>query len=398
MSLTPVKPKSRIDLLDVYRGFAVFGIFVVNSVIMHSTFVNQDAYLAQFTSWYDRGTQQVLQLFFYTKFFPIFSLLFGLGIAMQILKRRQEHQPVAGFLGRRMGFLFLFGAAHIIFLWSGDVIHLYALLGMSAVVCIKASNKVLLWSSLLLLCFPFYDLLLEWLFNSIHFDPFVYLEGFDGERINQIITEGAYTQGLVLRLREYLVNLPMLFGFLAPIALAMFLLGVYLGKNKLVYDLKSFILKLKKPALLIAVITNVYRILFLRLFTSLDLYKTEGFRSAFIKMMVICDVAMGLFYLWVLGWLWYMTPFQKLLHPLKYVGQMALTNYIVQSAIGLFLFSSVGLGWYEQLSPTQVLLLAVSVFIVQVFFSKLWLSYFKYGPLEWLWRCLSYKTLLKIRR
>ena len=93
-----------------------------------------------------------------------------------------------------------------------------------------------------------------------------------------------------------------------------------------------------------------------------------------------------------------MAPFQKLMHPLKYAGQMALTNYILQSAIGLFLFSSVGLGWYEQLSPTQVLVIAVSVFIVQVLFSKLWLSYFKYGPLEWLWRCLSYKTLLKIRR
>lgn len=115
MNTKPTIPKSRIEVLDVYRGFAVFGIFVVNSVIMHSTFVNQDAYLAQFTSWYDRGTQQFLQLFFYTKFFPIFSLLFGLGIAMQLLKRRQEHQPVLGFLGRRMGFLFLFGAAHIIF-------------------------------------------------------------------------------------------------------------------------------------------------------------------------------------------------------------------------------------------------------------------------------------------
>ena len=397
MNTKPTIPKSRIDLLDVYRGFAVFGIFVVNSVIMHSTFVNQDAYLAQFTSWFDRGTQQLLQLFFYTKFFPIFSLLFGLGIAMQLLKRRQEHQPVASFLVRRMGFLFLFGAAHIIFLWSGDVIHLYALLGMFAVVCIKATNKVLLWSSLLLLCFPFYDLLLEWLLNSIHFDPFVYLEGFDGKRINQIITEGAYTHGLLLRLREYVVNLPMLFGFLAPIALAMFLLGLYLGKNKVIYVLKSFIRKLKKPVLFVAIITNTYRILFLTSFTSLDLYKAEGFRAAFIKLMVICDVAMGLFYLWVLSWLWYMTAFQKLLHPLKYVGQMALTNYILQSAIGLFLFSSVGLGWYEQLSPTEVFLLAVSVFSVQLFLSKIWLSYFKYGPLEWLWRCLTYKKLLCIK-
>ncbi|RXG16035.1 hypothetical protein DSM03_103220 [Leeuwenhoekiella aestuarii] len=396
MSTLPTKPNTRIEVLDIYRGFAVLGIFVVNIVIMHSTFINQDAYLAQFTAPADLITQKVLQLFFYTKFFPIFSLLFGLGIAMQVLKRKNEHKPIKGFLSRRMFFLFLFGVLHIVFIWSGDVLHLYALLGFFTFIFIKLSNKIIITLALILLCFPFYDFFLESFFNTIHFEPYVYLSDYNGAKINDIITTGTYLEGLHLRFLEYVTNLPMLLGFLAPVALSMFLLGLFLGKNKIVNKLELFIFKIKTPILVVALITNLYRVLFLEILTDLDCYKTELIRTLFIKLMVICDVAMGLFYLWLIGWIWYYTPWQKVLNPLKYVGRMALTNYILQSFLGLILFSSIGFKLYETLKPVETLIIALILFCVQVILSKIWLKHFKYGPLEWIWRCLTYKRLIPI--
>ncbi|MBN7816109.1 DUF418 domain-containing protein [Algoriphagus sp. YJ13C] len=114
--------------------------------------------------------------------------------------------------------------------------------------------------------------------------------------------------------------------------------------------------------------------------------------------MYLSDLAFGLFYLWLLAYLYYFTSWKKLIKPFKYPGKMALTNYILQSVIGLFLFSSIGLGWYEKLSPVQTFLLAIGVFIFQWFYSKLWLSYFQYGPLEWLWRCFTYQKFFPIKK
>ncbi len=388
----------RIELLDVYRGFAILGIFVVNIVIMNSTFLNQDEFAKQWTSSLDIVIQKILQLFFYTKFFPIFSLLFGLGISMQAVKLSEKGKLSKAFFFRRMFFLFVFGVLHILLLWSGDVLNMYALLGLLTVFLITKSNKLILGLSLIFLLFPFYDNVFEQLSSFMGYNPEIYLEGYTGESVNEIIVNGSYTEGLKLRVLEYLSNFPMLIGFLAPIALSMFLLGTYLGKNKIYESLDSFILKIKNPVIIITVVSNLYRILFLYVIVKLDVYKIDFARQLFIKFMVISDVIMGLFYLWIIGWLWYNTKLKLLLNPLQYVGRMALTNYLMQSLIGLILFSSIGFGLYETMSPSRSFFVAILVFVFQIVISRLWLKYFLFGPLEWGWRCLTYKKLFKLKK
>ena len=149
---------------------------------------------------------------------------------------------------------------------------------------------------------------------------------------------------------------------------------------------------------LLAIVTNAYRLLFLFLLPDFEFYSSTAYRPFFIKLMVLSDIFMGLFYLWFIGWVWYNTKLRVVLSPLKYVGRMALTNYILQSVIGLVLFTSVGFRLYETLSPFETLVFAILVFIVQVFLSKIWLTYFRFGPLEWIWRCLTYKELFSIKR
>ena len=397
-TIKPTKKDSRIDLLDVYRGFAILGIFVVNIVIMNSTFLNQDEFAKQWTSGIDQLAQRILQLFFYTKFFPIFSLLFGLGISMQALKMKKNGNLGFSFFARRMFILFLIGVCHIVFIWSGDVLNLYAILGLLVTLFLNRSNKLILFLSAFFVLFPFYDDVFFFLFEQINFEPGSYLSGLDGASVHHIITEGSYFEGLQLRLKEYMANIPMLFGFLGPIALSMFLLGLYIGKNRIYISLDSFIQKISLPMILVAIVTNSYRILFLFFLPETDMYSSETVRPYFIKAMVVSDVMMGLFYLWFLGWLWYNTKGKYLLKPLRHVGRMALTNYIVQSVIGLILFSSIGFSLYEGFSPSQTLSIAIAVFAVQVLYSKLWLTYFRFGPLEWLWRCLTYRRLFPIKR
>lgn len=76
---------------------------------------------------------------------------------------------------------------------------------------------------------------------------------------------------------------------------------------------------------------------------------------------------------------------------------MALSNYILQSVVGLFLFSSVGFGMYERFSPSSTLGIAVLVFLFQIVLSGIWLSFFRFGPLEWVWRCLTYKKIFSLK-
>ena len=394
----PTKTQKRIDLLDVFRGFAVFGIFVVNIEIMNCVFINQDAFSQQWTGVWDKTAVRVLQLFFYSKFFPIFSFLFGLGISMQALKRLEKGSFSLSFFTRRMGVLFLFGIAHITLLWSGDVIHLYALLGLGIFVVLKWSEKKLFVLSIIVLLFPFYEQLAGFFFSWINYNPEAFLTEYTSGEITQTLREGSYIEGIQFRLTEYMSNIPVLFVFLAPIATAMFLLGVYFGKRSLVYNLEGWAQKMQTPMLTLALITNIYRISFLFLFPSFEWYATSGWRFIVFKLMFVSDVFMGLFYLWIIARLWGYAFWRKLLLPLRYVGRMALTHYILHSFVGLMLFSAIGFSLYERLSPVQTLLTACGVFVVQLAVSRLWLHYFNYGPLEWIWRCLSYGTWLPLKR
>jgi len=148
--------------------------------------------------------------------------------------------------------------------------------------------------------------------------------------------------------------------------------------------------------LFLALLTNIYRVLFLFVLVKNKFFSSDVYRSIFIKLMVICDVAIGQFYLWLLGCLYYHMNWKKILSPLKYVGRMALSNYILQNIIGIILFTSLGFSHYETLSLSKTLVIAFLVFIFQDVLSKIWLTYFKFGPLEWLWKCLTYGELLPI--
>jgi len=389
--------QNRIIQLDILRGFALLGIFVVNIEIMNCVFMNQDAFSQQWTSSLDRLMVRIQQLFFYGKFFPIFSLLFGIGISMQWMSLKRKGILIA-FFYRRMGALFLFGIVHILFLWSGDVIHIYAFMGLGTLLFVQWTPKQLIILALVVFLFPFYGMLFEWIVSRIGYQAESYLEAYTSESIVTTIREGTYVEGMQLRIQEYKSNIHVLFISLMPIAFTMFIFGLIIGKKGWLHNIPTWICQIKKPVLWVAVFSNVYRLFFLFFLWDMDIWKAPIWRSIFIYAMHICDTLMALFMVWLVVYGYQYSFWKRLLSPLQYAGRMALTNYLLQSAIGLFIFSSIGLRWYQTLSPFQTMGLAVMVFVIQVLLSKIWLHFFKYGPLEWVWRCISYGKVLEIKK
>lgn len=393
----PISGKERIITLDILRGFAIFGIFMVNIEVMNCLYFFSDEFDSQFATTLDAVARRILQLFFYSKFFPIFSLLFGLGIGIQYSSLQSKGLGSFFFI-RRMFVLFVLGWAHILFLWSGDVLHIYAILGLFAILLLRLKASTLLILALTLLVFPFYQLVFQGLLDLLAINPYLGISGFSAGEVVDIIRAGSYSDGIALRWIEYTSNLELLFVVLAPTAAAMFLLGLAVVKKGWLSDITYWINRIKKPVLYVALISNGYRLFFLFALWEMDIWQQSQWRELFIYFMQIADTLMGLFYVWGLAYIINFPFWKRLLHPLQYVGRMALTNYIGQSVIGLILFTSIGFQKYQTFSPYQTIVIAIIVFGLQLVFSRLWLYYFRFGPLEWLWRCLSYWKRLPIRK
>ena len=390
--------EGRLAILDVYRGFAVFGIFFVNITIMHSVMIFQDSYLTQFDDTLSLVTAKLLQLFFYNKFFPIFSFLFGLGLSIQMDAKRRNNQAYEAFFIRRMAILFLFGVVHILLLWSGDVLHLYALIGLLCIVIIKLTSKWLIGLSLGLLVYPFWDNALIW-FSSLFEKPLEHdMVALGSSGVADIMISGRFTDLIHLHWIDYQASLPLVLFYLGPMAFAMFMLGIVAGRQTVRIGSEEWVAQYRNSALLILVLTTVYRLSFLWLLPETDLYRDALLRPIWFKLMYLSDIAFGLWYLWFIAWAWHFTGAKRLLHSFSYVGRMALTNYMSHSVIGLIIFSNIGLASYQTLHPAECFGLAFISFSIQLVISRWWLTYFAYGPLEWLWRCGSYLKWFPIKK
>ncbi|SFC70154.1 uncharacterized protein SAMN04487907_107132 [Zunongwangia mangrovi] len=396
-NLSPVKTTNRIEILDIWRGFAVFGIFMVNIEIMNSVFINQDLYYEEMIGPLDSIIIRLSQLFFYNKFFPIFSFLFGLGIAMQLEKLKLKKKS-RSFILKRMLILFIIGILHITLIWGGDVIHLYAILGVLISILYKLYSRCLLLLACYFLLFPFYDIVAEYIFSWIGFSPENILKTYNYDTVTKVLRNGSYTEALKFRILEYFSNVQVLFVFLAPMAFSMMLLGTSFVRSGKILKLREFILKNKNTFIWLAIITNVYRIIFLFILPNFDIYRDDFLGPIWLKLMIICDTLFGLFYMWFIAWLWFTGKLIKALKPLASVGKMALSNYILQSFIGVIIFNGIGFSMYQKLNLVQCFFTVISVFIFQLILSKIWLQHFKFGPLEWCWRCLSYGKLFSIKK
>ena len=401
--ISPVKTSERFIILDALRGFALLGICMANfPEFSLYTFLSPEAAASMPTAVQDKITRYLLYIFVDGKFYTLFSLLFGLGFS--IIIRNAERKGVNGFriFYRRMGMLMLFGLLHLMFIWSGDILLLYALLGMLLPFFRQMPDKKLLGWALFFLILPIgVDLVCEITRTNLAL-PFIRLQetycaeyGINGTNFAYWLHDAEdygtvfqfLVQGACVRMQEFII------GNRYFKVLGLFLVGFYIGRNRIYADLegrKTLLVKVCRLGLIIGLPCSL-----LYAWSSMGGHPlSDTLHSLFYFISVY---PLGFAYAAGLCLLYLRVKSLSIWKWLAALGRMALTNYIGQSVIGMFLFYGIGLGWGSTIGLLQTEVIVLAVFLFQMLFSRLWLSGFKFGPLEWIWRMLTYGKWLAIR-
>jgi len=376
----PVGDADRIHTLDVIRGMAVFGILLVN--IEDFALITDARYLPRLSGgegFWNNLAWQATYVLADTKFITIFTLLFGAGIALGDQRRRATRERRALAYHRRMAFLALLGLAHGVFLWDGDILYYYAVCALFLYFAPRIPTPLLFAIGLLLVAsysflssafmlsfrgmYSYAEISLHqapWLeqvwwrlgdlyFHAIFAPRFYALDLFGTMMIGMALLQWGFLSGRA-RLRVYLI-----------LAIWSFLVGL-----ALTYGGTGFL-----PG-----------------FTSFGHAQLFFWGSSLMSLGYISGaIAVG-----VLAHR--MLP----VRALASVGRMALTNYLMHSVICTTLFYGYGFGLYEKLDRIALLGVVGAICAAQLVLSPLWLRWFRFGPCEWGWRCVTYWQLQPLRR
>lgn len=381
--LEPIAKVERIEALDILRGFALFGVFAVNIMgFAAPTWV--PGYVQPAWEGLDAAAAFFVDTFLSLKFFTLFSFLFGAGFAVQMGRAETSGRDFGSFYPRRLLALLGFGILHHILAWEGDILKLYALLGFVLLLFRKAGDRSLIAAALV-----------AWLLGSA---GFVATELFEGGESSGVLagyletTRAAYRDGTFLQASLFrLGELPIVTAALGlaqgGIAFSMFLAGLYIGRKGWLARLGELegLPKLVAAAGLAGALLAV-----------LHLVLPEGLPAAIAS--AFANAALTAFYAGGVLLLASRPARARLLAPLAAGGRMALTNYILQSILASLAFYGYGLGLYEQVGPAGRLAFVLATYALQLALSSWWLGRSRYGPLEWLWRGLTYGKLPAFRK
>ncbi len=392
----PVAKVDRIDSIDVLRGFAVLGIFVMNiqSFAMFGTVYFNPTYYgmidgAGYWVWY------FSHLFADQKFMTIFSLLFGAGIALFTSRKEEAGQPSRGYHYRRTGWLILFGVIHAYLIWMGDILFLYGVCALWVYPFRKVRASRLIVAGLVVLAIGSGLALMSGMTAPMWPDEAQqgFVEGSWQPPPDKLAEESkAYTGGYVEQVKYRAPGAFMwqtfvlLFwgiwraGGLMLIGMALYKLGVFGARRSGGYYTTMVLL----GAVGLAVVAFG-----IRQFQSHD---WDPFYSFFIgaQFNYWGSLLVSGSYIGAVMLICKSEKLRGVTRPFAAAGRMAFSNYIGQSLIAAFIFYGPGLGYFNQIDRVGQILIVVSVWIIQLIVSSLWLKSFRFGPLEWLWRSLTY--------
>lgn len=372
----PALPEQRNTVLDALRGFALFGVLCANLLIFNYPLLFAAPFGLPSLSAVDKIAEWFLRVFVEGSFFPIFSFLFGVGFALQLSKG----DGIIPLFRRRLSFLLLFGIVHMVFVWFGDILVTYALLGFVMLRFRKRSDRtILIWVVGLTL---------------VSFVASLFILGDASKPIDPVLQEffGSYAQMVRGNALWTLINFINLLIFGEQI-LALFLLGLIAGRRGLARigrEHRPLLKRVLGVSLLVATpLTLLYGV---------NLARDQLPTWVASANVLFGSPALGFAYLSGMALFLTQTKPPSLVSPLAAVGRMALSNYLAQSVICTLIFFPYGLGLRGTVGPALGVVIALLIFTLQAVLSQLWLRRFRYGPAEWLWRALTYKTSPALRR
>lgn len=400
----PIGAREREPVLDVLRGAALLGILLVNIEFMRGS----GAYASLFgvgtstsrgTS--DRVTSFAIGWLVSGKFLSAFALLFGLGAALITGRARAAGRSGVGLLARRNGWLLAFGLAHMLLLFPGDVLFVYGLAGMLLLGFVTTPPGALWrWSFLLVVGTALLLAVVTGLApvpaESGSGGSLAGMAAAQQDRAAAAYGHGSYAEVVVA---NAVLSVVLQFNqlVLLPWFLGLLLFGFAVGRRGVVEDLRGHHTWLVRSAVVglgIGLPLNLVLGFVGPLGAGADsLPPWSAALATAVQYAGAPMLAVGYLATLALACLRWGTP-----RPLAAVGRMALSGYLLQSALALAVFW--GFGLYDELRASQALLVVVGIWVVIVAVSVLWLRRFAFGPAEWLWRSLVYgrRQPFRIRR
>ena len=363
-------PNTRIDVADALRGIAVAGIILYHSV-EHFNIFTQETILHALPS--DQTVADVLAWLLSGKMYGIFAMLFGLSFFIMNDNQQQKGKCFSGRFAWRMCLLFMFGIINVAF-YDGDILMLYACYGLLLIPISYLPSKAV-WCIIGLLAIQPVELFCLLTGYTIDLTRFYEISGI----INNAHEHATFWENTLTNLRygfEVNFRFNIFSGRLTQL-LCLFILGMQLGRERLFYNegrnLKIWHIILCVSAILVFALSFV------------DFGELEGWLkpiyNLFILLMIVSAVVSA----------WYaFSGVRSVLHHLCIFGRMSLTNYLLQSIIGCFIFCGYGLGCYYKLGITYAVLVGLAMVICQYCFARYWFSSHPRGPLEGLWRKLTW--------
>ncbi len=416
MSSTPVQPKpitqsNRILYLDILRGLAIFFIFSANIVYFSGYFdFPRDSRVGSLFFPIDDIFEFAMYTLVDGKFYSIFSLLFGIGCAIQSHNLKKYNKPFLPFFRKRMFWLVIIGLIHLGLFWLGDILTLYALLGFALLWFVNLNNKYLLKYAVILILLP----ILNWFVISVlgynYPSYFFDLNAQYNKSMNIPISD--WGDIAMTNFTAYLQNESLLDFFKTNIGntmirlafileegrpfkvLGIFLIGLWSGRKILNDSLLENTNLLKKIAvwgISIGLPISIARTA-ITFFGGYDTFwsflKTISYAFGTVPLAIGYAASIALIY----------KKRSELFNWLAPIGKMALTNYLLQTFSAILIFYGIGFGLNGKFGYTLIICIALSVFALQVIFSTWWLKRYKFGPMEWIWRQLTYGKVIQNRK
>jgi uncharacterized protein len=405
----------RLVLLDALRGFALCGVFISNVYLWFSGRVLLSPAQAQALnasgSLLDAVARFTINFLVFGKFITLFSFLFGLGFAVQLGRAEQRGASIVPLYLRRLAVLLLIGLAHMFLIWFGDILSSYALMGFALLLFRNRSDKTLwIWAALSALVAPLVIQVLqqhpELLGSAPSADAAKEAMLQSAARKEELLAayaRGHYLEVVPIAARVYVrefMRLHLL--FLLPI-FGRFLLGLLAGRLRLLHDVslhRSQLRKLLVAGLLVGAMGNGVGLVLQALSARkvLDLSAASWLPYVLNPVRSLGELGLAAFYLASFALLFQRVFWQRLLSVFAPAGRMALTHYLSQSVISVFIFYGYGLGLIGQVRPAACMAICLGIFAAQVLLSHLWLARFRFGPIEWVWRSLTYGKAQPMRR
>jgi uncharacterized protein len=419
VELGPVRPSERIAEMDILRGFALLGILVVNLFVFYTPmYLLSSRAVDLYPGRLDQAVFWIMNFLISRKFVAMFSFLFGVGFAIQMDRAAARVAPFAGMYLRRMVTLLVFGLAHAVFLWFGDILHVYAGIGLTLILVRRLPDR---WLWGLVACCAILPIGRDLVRIARHEKPPLTSQqrlerGLDQLRIYgrgeyvlpridrdqttgalkpplRVTGNGTYSEMVNDRISDLIFQYRYgTYVWFWPLMSTSVVIGFIAGRRRFFQDIPGHLPLIRTITwwsggigLALAAASASGRLLATRGANSSDALGMVFSLTSTLNGPILCAFYVGGIVLLAQRPVW-----RAAMSPLASVGRMPLTNYLMQSVIATTLFYGYAFGLYYRIGPAVGVLIAFATYAVQVAYSAWWMARFRFGPMEWLWRTLTY--------